>query len=268
MDTESIAAENVAPVGAEPFETTISEGTPTEGVAEPAAASSAQEPDLFAVLVGGKEEKVTLEELTKGYQRQADYTRKTQELSAQRQQLAQMEQLAKALELNPQQTLVALAGALGVNLGGGQPNVQADEGEIDPIEAIKRELSGVKQMLQAQESKGLEAQRLAAERQRTEAEIRKTIDDLKAVNGEFDDNALVAFAVDNQITNLPMAFLRWQQQTREEARIAELNAATAAKRQAQVVTGGSNPQPGATATGSSAKPTFREALRMAMATHS
>ena len=40
--------------------------------------------DLYAVTVNGEEHAVTLDELVKGYSRQSDYTRKTQELSEQR----------------------------------------------------------------------------------------------------------------------------------------------------------------------------------------
>jgi len=40
--------------------------------------------DVYAVTVNGEEQTVTLDELVKGYSRQSDYTRKTQELSEQR----------------------------------------------------------------------------------------------------------------------------------------------------------------------------------------
>lgn len=40
-----------------------------------------EQPDSHAVTIDGKEEKVTLDELKKGYSRQADYTRKTQALA-------------------------------------------------------------------------------------------------------------------------------------------------------------------------------------------
>ena len=40
-----------------------------------------EEPELYTVKVGGEEFEVTLDELAKGYSRQSDYTKKTQELS-------------------------------------------------------------------------------------------------------------------------------------------------------------------------------------------
>ena len=42
------------------------------------------EPDVYAVTVNGEEREVTINELLKGYSRQSDYTKKTQELAEQR----------------------------------------------------------------------------------------------------------------------------------------------------------------------------------------
>ena len=46
-----------------------------------------EEPDLYAVKVDGEEIEVTFDELLKGYSRQSDYTKKTQELSAGRKEI-------------------------------------------------------------------------------------------------------------------------------------------------------------------------------------
>ena len=51
-----------------------------------------EEPDVYAVKVDGEELEVSLEELVQGYSRHSDYTRKTQELASQRDQMAQMQQ--------------------------------------------------------------------------------------------------------------------------------------------------------------------------------
>lgn len=72
----------------------------------------AEEP-TFTVTIDGKEEEVTQSELLQGYQRQADYTRKTQALTEQRKHLeAQAEQVTQKqqqaiaiLEAIPQQLL-------------------------------------------------------------------------------------------------------------------------------------------------------------------
>ena len=47
--------------------------------------------DVHTVKVDGQEQQVSLDELRNGYQRQADYTRKTQELASERERLAQGE---------------------------------------------------------------------------------------------------------------------------------------------------------------------------------
>ena len=53
---------------------------------------SKEEPEVYAVKVDGEELEVSLEELVQGYSRHSDYTRKTQELASQRDQMAQMQQ--------------------------------------------------------------------------------------------------------------------------------------------------------------------------------
>ena len=51
-----------------------------------------EEPEVYAVKVDGEELEVSLEELVQGYSRHSDYTRKTQELASQRDEMAQMQQ--------------------------------------------------------------------------------------------------------------------------------------------------------------------------------
>ena len=52
----------------------------------------AEEDLLYAVTVNGEEQEVSLDELMKGYSRQSDYTRKTQEVSEQRKEFDAMKQ--------------------------------------------------------------------------------------------------------------------------------------------------------------------------------
>jgi len=65
----------------------------------------------YTVKVDGAESEVTLSELQQGYQRQADYTRKTQELASERQRLELDEAIVSALEPDPQAALTALSTA-------------------------------------------------------------------------------------------------------------------------------------------------------------
>ena len=55
-----------------------------DGEDQPEQQEEPEEPELFTVKIDGKEAKVTREELLNGYQRQADYSRKTAEVAEQR----------------------------------------------------------------------------------------------------------------------------------------------------------------------------------------
>ena len=61
--------------------------TDDEEIEEP----DSNEPDLYAVTVDGEEHEVTFDELLKGYSRQSDYTKKTQQLSSERKQLEDLQ---------------------------------------------------------------------------------------------------------------------------------------------------------------------------------
>jgi hypothetical protein len=65
--------------------------------------------------VAGEEVDVPLKEALAGYQRQADYTRKTQELSEQRKQVQFGTALQEALQNNPGDTLELLKQHYGLN---------------------------------------------------------------------------------------------------------------------------------------------------------
>ena len=51
--------------------------------------------ETYAVKVDGVDQEVSLEELRDGYQRQSDYTRKTQELASERRRLQQAEAIVE-----------------------------------------------------------------------------------------------------------------------------------------------------------------------------
>ena len=88
----------------------------TEAVDNPEASEQTEvdegpvEPEqMYTIKVDGEETQIPQSELVNGYQRQADYTRKTQELSAERERLQQAEAIVSALESNPEETLKVLA---------------------------------------------------------------------------------------------------------------------------------------------------------------
>ena len=87
--------------------------------------------------VAGEEIDVPLKEALAGYQRQADYTRKTQELSEQRKQVQFGAALQEALQNDPQSTLELLKQHYGLNEQ--QPSDE-DELYLDPAEKQFRQL--------------------------------------------------------------------------------------------------------------------------------
>ena len=70
--------------------------------------------EAYTIKVDGEEQEVSLEELRDGYQRQSDYTRKTQELASERRRLQQAEAIVQSLESDPDGTIKALSEAFGV----------------------------------------------------------------------------------------------------------------------------------------------------------
>ena len=111
--------------------------------------------DTYLVKIDGEESEVTLKELQDGYQRQADYTRKTQELSAERDRLRQAESIVSALESDPKGTLEALQRSFGVDVSSIQET--EDWEDLDPTEQKLRELERkIEQQEQAQRQQTVE----------------------------------------------------------------------------------------------------------------
>lgn len=259
------------PTAGEPF-AADELGEPTAGeTGEAAGGESAEEPELFTVKVGGDELQVSFDDLINGHMRQQDYTRKTQELAAQRAQVEQALVLQNALERDPRTTLIALAGGLGLqDLFLQQQVAHASGDEADPFEVLAREIQGLRGEWSAQQQAAFQAQQQAQQHAAIQAQVQQNIDALKGAHGDFDQQELLRYAVEHQTVDLRTAFNAWQYEKAEEARIAELNKARLAKRQAQVVAGGrATSTAGAVVPGSGTdRPSFREALRAALAAHS
>jgi hypothetical protein len=180
--------------------------------------------DSFTVKVDGHEEQVSLNELQNGYQRQADYTRKTQELASERERLAQGEAIVQALEADPEGAITALAGSFGVGVGNQKSSSpeQVDYEDMDPDEVRLRRIES-----------SIEEQNRALRQQNLQKEV-KTLRD-KYENVDFDEKALYAHALKNKINNLDAAFthMNWDkmQTVAKDAEIVE------DKRAAQIVDG-------------------------------
>jgi len=180
--------------------------------------------DSFTVKIDGAEQRVSLNELQNGYQRQADYTRKTQELASERERLAQGEAIVQALEADPEGTISALAGSFGVSVG--NQNTLSSEGadheDMDPDEVRLRRIES-----------SIEEQNRALRQQNLQKEVSTLRNKYDGI--DFDEKALYAHALKNKINNLDAAFthMNWDKMQTAE-RDAEI---VGEKRAAQIVDG-------------------------------
>ena len=109
----------------------------------PGVSGDSSNGETYSVKVDGNEQLVSLDELQNRYQRQADYTRKTQELARERERLAQAETIVQALETDPQSAISALGDAFGIGVGMGNQNHQMPEedlADLDPDEVRLRRI--------------------------------------------------------------------------------------------------------------------------------
>ena len=145
----------------------------------------------YTVKVDGEQHQVSLEELQSGYQRQADYTRKTQELASERQRLQQAETIVSALEADPQGTLAALGNALGV---ADSPVPRDDTSSWEDEDPTAQRVAH----LEAQVARQAQTHRKQA--------LDKEVSRLKGQYGDFDEQVLFKHALDNKIANLEAAY--------------------------------------------------------------
>jgi len=210
------------------------------------------------VTVSGEEVRVPLKEALSGYQRQADYTRKTQELSEQRRQVQFGAALQEALQNDPQGTLNLLSQHYGVQ----QAPSEDEDLFLDPVEKQYRELE----------------QRVQAfEHQKAMDELERTVQSLQSKYGsDFDANEVISKALalgssDLESVYKQLAFDKVYEDAKavralREKKAQEAQQVTQAKRQAAVVSGGAS----SVSADVSAKPitSLRDAFEAAKRQHS
>lgn len=180
--------------------------------------------------VDGQEVTVPLKEALSGYQRQADYTRKTQELAEQRKQVQFAAALAESLAKDPASTLQALQQHYG--LGAPTQDQQVEEEYLDPAEKHLR---------------SLEQRIVAFEQQKAMDDLTRTIDSLQSKYGdEFNADEVVAKALAVGSTDLEAVFKQitfdkvYSKASEAQKKLMEEQARVEAKRSASVVSGGSS----------------------------
>lgn len=147
------------------------------------------------VKIDGEEIRVPLTEAVAGYSRHADYTRKTQELAEQRQQLQWAQAIQAALDNDPAQTIDLLATHYGISR---QEAVKmADEFDfedkwVDPADAKLAELD----------------KRIKAfEEQQAYAQLERDIQALQSKYGEdFNPQEVIATAMSQGTNNLEAVY--------------------------------------------------------------
>lgn len=183
------------------------------------------------VKVDGEEVRVPLSEAVAGYSRQADYTRKTQELASQKQELQWASAIRQALESDPASTLDLLSNHYGISRNDARQMVEDDPfltdfGIDDPVDKrlqeIDRRVSAFEQV-QAQ--------------QRLQDEIVR----LQTKYGEdFDPQEVVSAALAQGNTNLEAVFKQVafdRVSTKRKVDSERDTKAVEAKRSASVVSG-------------------------------
>jgi len=176
--------------------------------------------------VDGQEVSVPIKEALAGYQRQADYTRKTQELSDQRKQVQYASALQEALQSDPAATLQILQQQYGV-----QAQPEMDEW-TDPTELQMRQLE----------------QRIAAfEQSKAMDELTRTIDSLQSKYGDdFDADEVVATALAKGATDLEAIFKQiafdkvYSKASEATKKLSDEQSRLDSKRQAGIVSGASS----------------------------
>ena len=244
---------------------------------EPAAADTldvstevATEPqEHFAVTVDGEQSEVTLSELRDGYQRQADYTRKTQELASERQRLQQAETIVAAMEADPQGTLTALSNAYGIKADNPVPSKKAsnddyfsfDDDEDATADPTEERLGRIEATLDRQAQSA---------RQQT---LQREVAALKDRFGEFDAQELYSHALRHKIPNLEAAFahMNFSEVSSTAQKLQADKDVTDAKRDGVPVASGGSTQAGAVVSGADAGKkvsSLREAFILAKKLHS
>ena len=211
-------------------ETEATEPTITEDTLE--TSTEVQQEPAYTIKVDGEEQQVTLEELQNGYQRQADYTRKTQEVAAEKERLQQAEAIVSALEYDPHGTLQTLARSYNVDYGTPQQSQNNDDyEEADPVQS---KISELENKIAKQE----QTQRV----QQVEREVKT----LQEKYGEFDRQELLNHALKNGIPNLEAAYthLRFNEVKSTADKLSQEQEITNKKREAAVVTPGGSTQQG------------------------
>lgn len=174
---------------------------------------------------------VPISELPNGYLRQSDYTRKTQEVSAERQELEQAANLWRAYQSNPQWTLNYLADQQGLTIAQAQQQV-ADAQQQTSNDWSDWDTSGDNAGADPLASR-LEALEARLQREDVERQFDTVINGLSAKYDDFDPQVVADAAVKMNIFDPNMLEFVYHATAHQREQAAKQAAtATVAERQA------------------------------------
>lgn len=151
-----------------------------------------------SVTVNGETFEVPLAELRNGYMRQADYTRKTQQVAAQNELVRWAQELQEAFRVDPAGSLKYLQEQFGL-----QDDKQYSD--LDPeFEPIVNELKQTRRELAE-----LRKQQEEVAWERVNADVQSELNQMKSRYQDFDPLQVLPIAIDNKLT-MEMAYKVWK----------------------------------------------------------
>jgi len=213
--------------------------------------------DLYDVKVDGESTQVSLNELQDGYQRQADYTRKTQELASERSRLQQAEAIVVALEKDPSGTLQALARSFDIPMDNKVPSSSDESWDTEDLDPMVQKVAALEARLEDQD------------RINRQSAIQKEVSQLQESYGDFDSQELLSHALKHQINNLEAALthMRYSSVASEADKLRTELSVFEKKREAAIVGSGGSKQVGSSPESSDKPKTLRDAFAMALKQH-
>ena len=163
----------------------VDEAAPDEGVSE-------VDPDLIAVETVDGTEYVSVDELRKGYMRQADYTKKNQARAEKERKYDSYIRVGEALSNDPEGTLRMLNAQMGWNVA--DNSSAEDEYMSDEEKVLKQTQAEIEEL------------RMAYERSEQQRQIESELAQLEAAVGKVDRDAVLQHAADTGIMNLRAAY--------------------------------------------------------------
>lgn len=177
----------------------------------------------ISVTVQGETFEVPLSELRNGYMRQADYTRKTQQVAGDAKVVQWAHDLQEAFKNDPQGSIRFLQQQFGV----------LDSDVDDPYEFLDPEFKPIVNELQQtkQQLAELQRQQQQVSEQRAVAEAQSELERMKSKYSDFDPMQVLPIAIDNGLP-MDMAYKLWKADQLESQSAAEAAAKAKAEKAA------------------------------------